>query len=239
VNAASFVAIIVALCAIRPDELRPGPVANGSIRFVDGLSYVRRTPSILIPLLIAAAVGTFAWEFQVSLPLLAKETFGRANLYGTMSTSMGLGGAIGALAVASRSSSRRPLAVAYSALVMGLFLIAVALAPSLGLALVGIMVMGAAGMAFVTICSASLQINVDPAMRGRVMGLWTLAIVGSSCIGGPMVGWFADQFGARYSLAIGGVVAMAAGLAAAPRLRRLTADRRKERHTANGRAQLR
>jgi MFS family permease len=179
---------------------------------------VRQTPELLAPLLMMTLVGVFAWEFQVTLPLFAKFTFGGgAGAYGALATFLGIGSIAGALIIAHRGqASGRSLV--WTTFGFGIALLAAAVSPTLPFALVVMVPLGTLSLACVTICNSNLQLTTRPEMRGRVMALWFAAVVGSTPIGAPIVGWIADSFGARYSLAIGGVAALLAGLIGYPTL---------------------
>jgi MFS family permease len=221
-NAASFLVVMVALLCIRGSELRPSPRSTNPGQLREGLSYARHTPEVFVPLILMAVLGTLAYEFPVSQPILAKEVFGDADLYGTMSAVQGLGAIVGSLIVATKVTRSEPAALAKMSIVFGVLVLAVAAAPTLGLALLAIAVMGMASITFISIGNASLQLGADPMMRGRVMSLWSIAFIGSTTIGGPFTGWVADMFGARAGVGLGGVAAITAGIATYPALRRLS-----------------
>jgi MFS family permease len=220
-NAASFVVVIGALLLVRGSELRTGAPPKEPARLLEGLRYVRRTPIVFVPLVMMAVIGTLSYEFQVSQPILAKEVFGNEELYGTMAAIQGLGAVFGGLFVAAKVRDARPSMLPKVAVVFGALGVAVAAAPSFGFALVAIGVMGAVSIAFISIGNAIVQLGAEPAMRGRVMSMWSIAFIGSTTIGGPFTGWFADLFGARAGTGLGGVAAIVAAIATYPALRRL------------------
>jgi MFS family permease len=209
-NAISYLAVIVALIAMRAEELQPAvrqPRAAGQLR--DGLSYVRATPAVLTPLLMMAVAGTFAYEYQVVLPLLAKFTFdGDAQTFATMTSAMGVGAVVGGLYTAFRLT-RPAIALARTAALFGLVQVITSLAPNLMTVLVGLAVLGAAGVSFLALGNSTLQLATTPGMRGRVMGLWAVAFIGSTPIGGPIMGWVGDHVGPRWALGLGGVAVLA------------------------------
>jgi len=214
VNAATFAAVVLSLATMDTARLHPAPPtarAPGQLR--EGLQYVRRSPELAVPLAMMALVGCLAFEFQIVLPVLAQQTFAAGGQgYGFMTAAMGAGAILGGLAVAARSRSG-PRALVVSAAAFGLSLAAVAAAPSLELALVGLAVTGAASVWFQSTGSATLQLNAAPSMRGRVMALWTVAFLGSTPIGGPIAGFVADRLGGRAGLLLGAVACLvAAGL---------------------------
>ncbi len=211
VNAVSFVAVIAGLMMMRPDELFSTPPverAKGQAR--EGLRYVWETPELRSTILLLAVVGTLAFNFTVVLPLLAKNTFhGDAGTYGLLTTLMGAGSMVGALGVASRLRPTTKLLVG-SCLAFGVFMVASAAAPTLLTEDLVIVALGATSITFMATCNSTLQLTSVPAMRGRVMALYGLVFLGSTPIGGPIVGWISQQFGPRYGLAVGGVATMVA-----------------------------
>jgi MFS family permease len=224
-NAISFIAVIASLAAMNVALLYPAKAVKrepGQIR--QGLRYVRETPELLIPLLMIALVGTLAWEFQVTLPLMASKVFGGgAGSYGVMASVMGVGAVGGGLISAARSRPRaRSLCLA--AIGWGIAITVAAVAPTLPLELAALVFVGYGSITFNSYAKTTLQLAADPAMRGRVMALWALAWLGSTPIGGPLVGWMAQEFGARWSLVAGGVPTLLCGLLALPALTRI--DRR-------------
>ena len=221
-NALSFGAVVVTLVAMTSAQIARPPRAPRAPRQVrDGLRYVGRTPQLLLPLLMVAIVGALAWEFQVSLPLVASSTFhGGAGLYGGMTAVMGAGAVAGGLVSASRQHiGTRALGI--SAAGWGLAIIAAALAPTLPLEFAALVFVGYGSITFNAYAKITMQLGSRPDMRGRVMALWALAWVGSTPIGGPIVGWVGEQFGARWSLLVGGVPTLIIGLALYPTLSRL------------------
>jgi MFS family permease len=213
VNALSYVAVIAALSMMRASELnrRPGVVrAKGQVR--EGFRYVWRTPDLRILLSSMAIVGVFAFNFTVTLPLLAKFTFhGSGALYSEFLAAMGAGAVLGGLFTAHRSRPSIRM-LSFIGVVFGVAILAVALAPTETVALVLLVVMGAASISFVATNNASLQLRADPAMRGRVMSLNAIAFLGSTPIGAPLLGWISDVSNPRVALIIGGVATLLASV---------------------------
>ena len=225
VNALSFGAVLVSLAAMRSSELFPAKrVSRQKKQVRQGLRYVRNTPELLIPLLMIAVIGTLAWEFQVSLPLMASKVFhGGAASYGVMASVMGGGAVVGGLISAERARPRAR-ALCLAAIGWGIAILAAAVAPSMALELAALVFVGYGSITFNSLAKTTLQLAAKPEMRGRVMALWALAWLGSTPIGGPIVGWAGQAFGARWALVIGGVAALACGVLALPALTRI--DRR-------------
>ncbi len=215
VNALSFAAMIYALHGMDRSALTPAPRAareRGQLR--SALRYVRATPQLWIPLALMACVGTFTFNFQVLLPLLASFTFhGDASVYAVFTTAMGLGAIGGAIANGART--RVPPAVLIgAALVFGALVLALSAAPTVALAAAALVPVGAASVAFAASVNSSLQLAVAPAMRGRVMALYSVVFLGSTPIGGPLMGLIANSAGPRTALALGGLVALLAAAGA-------------------------
>ncbi len=213
VNAVSYAAVIMALAMMRASELyrRPGVVrAKGQVR--EGLRYVWSTQDLRLPLLSMAVVGVFAFNFTVTLPLLAKFTFGGGGgLYSVFMVAMGAGAVVGGLATAfwSRPSTRL---LASIGLVFGVAILAVAGAPTQAWAIVLLVPLGAASISFVATNNATLQLRADPSMRGRVMSLNAMAFLGSTPIGAPLLGYLSDLTNPRLALAVGGVATLVASI---------------------------
>ena len=211
INAVSFGAVIVALTLMRRQEMRAAPSASrgpGQIRA--GLSYVWSRPELRLPLLLMAVVGTLALNFSVVLPLLASQTFhGDAGTFGLLFSTLGVGSLLGALfAAGRREPSRRLLLLAM--LGFGVLMLAAAAAPSFWVELVVLVPLGIAAIAFQATGNSTLQVNSDPALRGRVMALYGMVFMGTTPIGAPIVGFISERFGPRAGLALGGVAILLA-----------------------------
>jgi MFS family permease len=186
----------------------PARRERGQLR--QGLRYVRGTPGLLVPLLMMALVGTFAYEFQVGLPLLARISLhGNASTYGFLTAAMGTGAVAGGLVVAGLARTGiLPFTVAAAG--FGIAILAAALVPSLPGELAALGVTGFFSTAFMATGNTTLQFTADPQFRGRVMALWSVTFTGSTPIGGPVVGVIADDLGPRYGLGLGAVACLAA-----------------------------
>jgi MFS family permease len=221
INFGSFVAVIFSLVSMDSSLLLPSAPAlraRGQLR--EGLAYVRRTPDLALPLMMMAMIGTLTYEFPVSLPVLAKHTFGLGSAgYGFMTAAMGLGAATGGLVTAARGRTGLRAAVLASA-AFGVCVTAAALAPSITLELFALFLVGAGSISFVSVGNSTLQLGADPSMRGRVMSLWSVAFQGSTAIGGPIVGGIIAVTGARAGLLVGGVTCFAAAAVGGLYLRR-------------------
>jgi MFS family permease len=225
-NAASFGAVLISLALMRKSELFPAKRVPRKKRQVrEGLGYVRSTPELFIPLLMIAVIGTLAWEFQVTLPLMASKVFGGgAAAYGVMASVMGVGAIAGGLVSAGRARPRAR-ALCLAAIGWGIAILAAAAAPTLPVELAALAFVGYGSITFNSLAKTTLQLAAKPTMRGRVMALWALAWLGSTPIGGPIVGWAGQTAGARWALVIGGLPTLICGILALPSLNRIDRGR--------------
>jgi MFS family permease len=221
VNAGSYLAVIAGLYMMRTQELQRGAITTrqgGQLRA--GLRYVWRTPELRTPLLLMAVVGAIAYNFSVLLPLMVRFAFhGGAGAFGVLFSVMGAGAVVGGLAVAAWGKATRRL-LAGAALAMGGFLALAAVAPSLGFEMAAMLPVGVASTAFIAMSNSLLQLGATPEMRGRVMGLFAVVFLGTTPIGGPLVGWIAEQLGPRAALGIAAGVTALAGAVVLLSLRR-------------------
>ncbi len=206
VNALSYAAVIIMLSRIRTEELQPStttPKKPGQL--MEGFRYVLATPVIRDTLLMMAVIGTFAYEFQVSLPLLANYTFhSGATGYAALLTAMGIGSGIGGLYAAGRTSVA-PHHLTLFAFLFGSSIIATALMPTLATAAAAMVLVGLFSINLISLGNTMVQLASAAQMRGRVMALWSVAMIGSTTIGGPIVGAVGQHIGARWGLALGGI----------------------------------
>jgi MFS family permease len=212
-NALSFVAVVGSLMAMDRTTLNPStPTLRAKGQLLEGFRYVARTPKLAIPLVMMALVGMLAYEFQVTLPIVAGKVFhGSSATYGLLLAAMGAGAVIGGLWTAARGKTGSR-AMSRAALVFGVFMTFAALAPLLGIEFVAIALVGFASVTFLAMANSTLQLNTDPQMRGRVMALWAVAFMGSTPIGGPLIGWITSTAGARVGLSVGAASCFAACL---------------------------
>ncbi|HKE51712.1 MAG TPA: MFS transporter [Actinomycetes bacterium] len=232
-NALSFGAVIVVLLLMRGDELMPAPRSpreRGQLRAA--LHYVRTTPELLLITLIAFFVGTFGFNFQLTLAIFAKNEFGRGpESFGLLSSALAIGTLAGALLAARRGRPTLQLVVG-AALLFGLLEILTALAPTYWTFLLMLIPTGLASLTLLTAMNSSMQLGSVPQMRGRVMALYMTVFMGGTPIGSPMVGWVAQEIGPRWSLIGGGLVSVLATVIATLWIARRTGIDVRERVTA-------
>ena len=201
-----------------------------------GFRYVRREPRLGVPLIMMVIVGMLAYEFQVTLPVVARQTFhGGSATYGFLTAAMGVGAVLGGLVTAARGrTGLRHFTLAGS--LFGVAIGAAALAPVLAVELVALAAVGWASVTFIATGNTTLQLQSEPTMRGRVMSLWAVAFQGTTPIGGPLIGWVVAMASARIGLGVGAfscLVAAGIGLIAMAKLGILR-RRSRGRHEAPG-----
>ena len=224
-NALSFGGMILALWSLDSSALAPPKLATrepGAIR--KGFDYVTRTPELAIPIGMMAVIGTLGLNFHVLLPLLARESFGGGpESYSMLVIAMGAGAVAGALAIGARERIGERWLVG-SALAFGVFCLVATAAPSLDLLALALVPLGAASVTFAAGVNSTLQLGAAPPMRGRVMALFSIVFMGSTPIGGPIVGWISGAWDARAALALAGAAAIATGAGAAFAYSRLSSE---------------
>jgi MFS family permease len=205
VNAISFVAVLVGLLMMRPSEFsNVPPVVAGNMgkRLLEGLVYVWHTPSVMLVMIVVAAIGTFGYNFSVVLPLLSGFVLHtNAAEFGALSAFLGFGSVVGAIATAYMRQvtvGRLMIGSAAFALLLG----AVAVSTSYALSGALLIALGFAGILFSTSANTLLQLNVPDALRGRVMSLYMLLFAGSTPIGGLLIGTLSNIIGVSETLLI-------------------------------------
>ncbi|MBT2507442.1 MFS transporter [Streptomyces sp. ISL-98] len=213
VNAASYLATVVGLRMMRPQELTRGNRPTAGARVVDGLRYVGTRRDLLVPLALVAVVGLFGFNFQLTLPLLAKTVFhADAASFGLLTTAFAAGSLIAAFATTVRRSRPAARTVAVAALAFGLLETAAGWSPNYLAAAVLLCLTGFATIYFAQAANHRIQLGSDPQFRGRVMALYTLILQGSTPLGALLVGWLTGHFGARAGLYAGGLASLAGAL---------------------------
>jgi MFS family permease len=214
---AGSMAFLVAVGALLSLDVRALHAAPLSIRrpgqLREGLRHVWSNRGLRVPLAAMAVVGTLAFNFQVVLPLMARYAFDAGpGTYGALAASMGAGALLGAIVNAGRGSPSF-VGLATLAVIFGMAMAALAAAPTLALALAALVLVGASSAAFSVSTNSLLQLGAPPAIRGRVMALWSVVYLGSTAIGGPLVGWISQHAGARAGVLVGAVATLGTGVA--------------------------
>jgi MFS family permease len=218
-NAATTIAVITGLALMNPDKLFRGPaIPREKGQLIEGLRYVRGRPDLMTVMVLVFFVSTFGITYFTSLAIIAANVFGtQADGYGLLSTLLAVGTFTGALMAARRGTRGGPRVrlLIVAAFSLGALEFVAAFMPvylAFGIALVPL---GYATITFLNTANALVQTAVSPEMRGRVMGLYVLVLIGGNPIGGPMTGWMADTLGGRSPFYIGGAASALAAVVCA------------------------
>lgn len=219
INGISFLAVIIAYAAMRQEDLlnpppilRPHTVREVRDTIAGGLAYVRHTDLVLLVTLNVAIVSTFGMNFGVTVPALAQQVLHTdAAGYGFLMTASGIGSLIAALSIAFSGKSR-PVMVPLGAILLGVALTAAALVHVYALAMVSMLFVGLGAIGMAATANTTIQLAVPDELRGRVISVYTTVFVGSTPIGGLLMGWIASAFGVDVSLAVGGIGAVVTGV---------------------------
>lgn len=226
INTATYLVVIGALALMNRAEIRPAPQvprAKGQLR--EGLDYVWRSDELRNSIILLAVVGTLAFEYQVTLPLLADRTFSAgAGGFTLLYSAMSVGSVLGALAMAQKRSVDLTFLVR-AAWGLTVATIALSLAPSLVVAAIMVIPVGATTIFLVSGANSLIQTKATPEMRGRALALTAVVFLGSTPIGGPIAGWVSEVLGPRAGLLMG---AVGTAVAAAAISRRAADDLRRQ-----------
>ena len=225
-NAASFVAVVVALISLDVAQLHPAQrVARKPHQLRDGLRYARRVPDILAPLSMMVLVGTFTYEFEVSLPLFARGPLeGHATTYSVLIAAFGAGSVVGGIYCTRFSETGVPRMIRASAL-YAIAMVATAVTDRTWQAVACLVIVGMASITFLTTGNSTIQLSARPDMRGRITALWSTALVGSTPVGATIIGAIGDS-APRAALLTGAAACAAAACMAALFLHRARLLRR-------------
>ena len=238
VNAGLFAVPVLTLSLMRTKELdRPEAIPRESGQLRQAIAYVRGRGDIILILIIVGVVSFLGLNFQLTSAMMATEVYGLpAGGYGLMSTSLAVGAIAGSLVAARRNHPRLRLIV-MSAFLFGTALSILALAPSYVWFLVLAIPVGFMSQTLIASANAAVQITTEASFRGRVMALYTMIFLGVTPFGAPLIGWVAEQFGARWSMAVGGIASILVAIGVAL-VGYFQLDIRLKRDTATGRLKL-
>jgi MFS family permease len=207
-NGLSFVAILWPLVAIDKETLHPSiPAPRGGTPVRDAVRFIVRDRRLLVVFVVFTLVGTFAFNYSVSLLKISDVRFGDRKYFGILLASTGLGSMIGSLLTAARTR----VSTAWffgNGWLLGFSGFALAWSPNVWVAVVLSIPVGMGGAAFIAGQNAILQQESPSNMRGRLLALSAVAFLGSTPVGAPITGWIADNISAEWSLAYGSVIAL-------------------------------
>ena len=207
INSLSYGAVIWQLQHMDPTLLHsPRPVARTPGMLLEGVRYIRSQPKMMMILVMVFFAGTFGMNFQITSALMATHVFGKgAGEFGILGSAMAVGSLVGALLSARRVHIRLRL-VAGAGIGFGLAEIVAGVMPTyLAFALVCPLI-GVCTLTMLNSANATMQLESEPALRGRVMALYMTIVMGGTPGGSPFIGWVGQQFGARWTLLGGGML---------------------------------
>ncbi|HEU4988183.1 MAG TPA: MFS transporter [Gemmatimonadaceae bacterium] len=209
-DAASYVAVIGALVAMRPAELHRQPPRPRSGREVrEGLRYVMSEPALWISNAMYAAIGLFLFNLRVMLPLFVTDSLHSSDTVFTVLYSLSSCGAVvGALFVAHRNLVHIRHVIV-GAVLLGASMLLLSVMPTVSATVPAVFLVGMASIVYGTATNSVAQVGVRRDMHGRVLALQTVLMGGTSLVGGPILGRLADVAGGRAPIALGGVVCLA------------------------------
>lgn len=223
INAVSYLGTVISVALMRPAELHVPAARPAKPRVVDGLRYIGRRPDLMLPLALVGVLGLAGFNFQLTLPLLAKTEFHTdSTAFGLLSSSLAAGSLLAAFATTARRGRPTALVVTGSALAFGATEAVAGLAPTLPVACLLLILTGFTMMYFAQASNHRVQLGSDPAYRGRVMALYTVIFQGTTPLGALLTGWLAEHWGARWALSAGGLFSLSAATLALSVLPALT-----------------
>ncbi len=209
INAVSYLAVIWQLEQMDTHALHtPRPVARRPGMLLEGLRYLRGQPKMLMILVLVFFAGTFGMNFQMTSALMATEVYGKgASEFGVLGSALAVGSLTGALLAARRPRIRLRLLV-MAAVGFGVAeIVAGSLPTYLSFALFCPLI-GFATITLLNSANATLQVESDPELRGRVMAIYMTIVMGGTPIGAPVIGWIGETYGARWTLIVGGLLVL-------------------------------
>ena len=206
-NGISYGAVVICMVMMRNSELHPTKQltrTKGALR--DGVRYVRSRPDILLILAIVFCAGTFGLNFQMTTALMATEVFGKgAGEYGLLGSILAIGSLAGSLLAARRRRPRQAVIVG-TAIAFGATEMLAGVMPTYWTFAVVLPLCGLTALVMIATANAFVQMSVHAEMRGRVMALYMCIFMGGTPLGAPILGWVAEQWGARWTLVGGGAL---------------------------------
>jgi MFS family permease len=234
VDAVSYSAVLVALAMMRTSELRRVPVTprgRGQIRA--GIRYIAQVPELWITFVTLLIIGTISYNFTVVFPLFVEKGLHGTDAGYTLVYSVFSAGAVLGAIVVARRLTVTVRTVAAGAASFGAAMVVLSLVPAVWIAILVAAAVGASSVAYMTATTALAQIRTEPQMIGRVLAIQSVLIVGTTPVGGPILGAIADGAGGRAPVVIGGAAALAAAAFALVAARRAGAW-----HAGSGRAEM-
>lgn len=209
INAATFLAMLVALILIRRGELMPSVRGNKRGGLAEGFRYVAKRSDLVVAFIMVFLIGAFGMNFPIYASTMALEFGRRADGYGLLSSVLAIGSLTGALLAARRAHARMRVII-FAAGGFGVASLAASFMPTYVTFAIALVFVGFSTVSMLTTANGYVQTTTDPAVRGRVLALYMAVIMGSTPVGAPIAGWIVDTISPRAALAFGGAMALIA-----------------------------
>lgn len=178
INAVSYIAVLIALFLVDTRKLHPSAAYDGKINLKEEMKYIYKNSAIFVPLIMMTIIGTITFEWQASLPLMAKFVFnGDAKTYSVISVALSVGMLVGGFVTATSKKISVKI-ISLFALFFGVATLLVSISPTVAIASIFLAIAGFFAVSFANTTNSILQINSDQKMRGRIMALWSAAFLG-------------------------------------------------------------
>jgi len=206
-NATSYIFVIASLIAIRESDLFIEHQPKSSAKAIEAIRYVRARPDIIAVMITVFFAGTFGLNFQIYNALMSTQIFHKGPAsYGFLGTIIAIG-SLSAAILAARLDTRRGVRfILRFAASFGMTLVLASVAPTYLLYAIALPIVGMIALTTMISANSYIQGHTDPAIRGRVMGIYLMVFMGGTPIGSPFIGWLCTQIGIRQSIALCGLI---------------------------------
>jgi MFS family permease len=206
-NAATYIFVVLALVRMRESELHIDHKPSLEAKARDGLRYVLARGDIMAVMVTVFFMGTFGLNFQIFSAMMATREFGKGPAtYGLLGSVIAIGSLSAAITSAKLDKRRGPRFIMAAAAIFGVVVSATSIAPSYFTYALVLPILGFTSLTTMISSNAYIQHSTDPAIRGRVMGVYLMVFMGGTPFGSPLVGWCMDHYGVRETIAVCGFV---------------------------------
>ena len=213
IDAATYIAVIICIYLMRPAELHrlpPKPKQKGEVR--EGLRYMMSQPVLWISFVMLAAIGTLAYNFNVTFPLFVTGALHSTDVAFTILYSIFSFGAVVCALIVAHRGLVKIRHVILGAAGLGAAMLILSGMPSVFAAAPIIFLVGMSSILYMTSTTAIVQVEGKREMHGRLLAIQTVLVAGTGLIGGPLCGWLSDAYGSRAPLILGGIICLIAAI---------------------------
>ena len=210
-NAFSYLFVILALTQLNEKAFFTTEKSTSMTNVREGIAYVRARPDLYVVMAMVFFIATFGLNFQIFNALMATKVFGKGPAsYGLLGTFIAIGSLSGALISARLEGFRKTLFVVRAGIVFSIVVMILSLMPTYLAYALWLPVCGLAALTTLITANSIVQVNTDPAIRGRVMGLYLLIFMGGTPFGSPLIGVMSELIGTRETIAACGAISLTA-----------------------------